>query len=308
MSTLEPTEVAIVDLLLDVQNPRFEKQSTQRDALAKIVSDQGIKLVNLAEHIAKHGLNGSELPIVVKSRTNGKFAVLEGNRRIAALKLLLEPQLASSLSMPASLVRRLKELHSRHLTDLPKTVHCAVAASRSEASTWIELRHLGENGGIGIIRWDGVATGRFRGQSPEWLMLEMVRESDFLDEATRQKLNKIAITNIKRILDTPEARKILGVDVKGNDLHFIDSEKDVLGHFAIVVSDIANKHIKVTQLDSREQRIHYANVLQQDLCLGSMHRSLQQTCHPHQHRQGVREHLERLPVRPEPARRWCRDL
>ncbi|MBK7141079.1 MAG: hypothetical protein IPH75_03230 [bacterium] len=258
MSPLKTAEIAVVDLLVDAQNPRFEKQNSQREAITKIVTEQGNKIVSLATHIAKNGLNQSELPIVTKEPGKDKYVVLEGNRRIAAIKLLSEPQLVNSLTIPESIARKLKELHTKHHKNLPLSIRCVVAASREEAGPWIEIRHLGENGGVGIIRWDGVAAGRFRGESPEWLLLQMVSESEFLDQDTRDKLYKLSITNIKRILDTPEARRLIGVDVKDGDLVVLGSPNEVMARLAIVVSDIANKHVKVTQLDSKEQRVEYA--------------------------------------------------
>lgn len=70
---------------------------------------------------------------------------------------------------------------------------------------------------------------------------------------------KISITNVERILGTPEARKILGVDVKNGQLIFTSSDNEAIARLASVVSDVANKRVKVTDLDSKEQRVDYAH-------------------------------------------------
>lgn len=40
-------------LELDLQNPRIPLASDQRDAMQKIVDEQGVKLIDLAESIAR---------------------------------------------------------------------------------------------------------------------------------------------------------------------------------------------------------------------------------------------------------------
>ena len=45
----------IEDLLLDVENPRISRAGGQKDALQKIIEDQDIKLVQLAESIVEDG-------------------------------------------------------------------------------------------------------------------------------------------------------------------------------------------------------------------------------------------------------------
>jgi len=256
--------IDIADLLVNVQNPRFETQADQHDALEKMVNEQGLKLVRLAEHIGRSGgLNPSETPIVIKSKNSGKYTVLEGNRRVAAIKLTSEPKLVDSLNIPASIGKRLETVHSKHGKNLPLAILCTIAPSQKRAKPWIELRHTGENGGIGIISWNGVAAARYRGESAEIQLLEMVKDSVFLDNVTRDKLSKIALSNIDRLIKTPKVRRTLGIDIVGKQLVTLDSENkdEVLGRLAIVVSDVANKHIKVTQIDSKDQRVRYAEAV-----------------------------------------------
>ncbi len=46
-------ELNIGELLLDVENPRISKSSSQREALQKIIEDQDVRLVVLAESIVE---------------------------------------------------------------------------------------------------------------------------------------------------------------------------------------------------------------------------------------------------------------
>ncbi|MBU8933265.1 MAG: ParB/Srx family N-terminal domain-containing protein [candidate division Zixibacteria bacterium] len=255
-------DIEIVDLLLDAENPRFPKQQGQRVALQKMVDEQGPRLAKLAEHIGSNGLNPTEVPIVIRKGSGDEFIVLEGNRRIAAIKLGTEPKLVDSLELPSSTAKRYKAINGKRGSKLPQVVKCYVAESRATANPWIELRHTGRNKGVGIIPWTGMATSRFRGEEPEIQMIEGVKDSHLLHDETLDRLEKMAVTNLQRLLKTPEARRTLGIDVVKGQLIFLSGDSSAtMGRLAIVVSDIAHRHIKVTQLDSKDQRIDYANAV-----------------------------------------------
>ena len=64
-------------LLLDLENPRISKASSQREVLQKIIEDQDVKLVVLAERIVTDGLNPMDKWLVIKSaEEKGKYTVL----------------------------------------------------------------------------------------------------------------------------------------------------------------------------------------------------------------------------------------
>ncbi len=249
--------IPLVSLLVDLANPRHSEQLNQREAISTIAFDQGVKLANLAEDIAERGLNPGDLPLVTPASEDGFYIVLEGNRRLAALKLMTSPALLSSIGLPKNLNARFRNLHRDYASVLPSEVTCSVL-SRDDARHWILQKHTGENEGKGIVMWDGRARQRFRGTSPASQVIDLVEQSDLIDQATRGKLEKVAITNIERVLSTPDARSELGVDIRKGELVFTESEQVALGRLALVVTDIANKDKKVTDLDSKEQRIAYA--------------------------------------------------
>jgi len=65
-------------LELDLGNPRIVTATDQRDAMQKILREQGAKLINLAESIAANGLSPMDRFLVIRSERAGKFTVLEG--------------------------------------------------------------------------------------------------------------------------------------------------------------------------------------------------------------------------------------
>lgn len=260
MQNYEIKSFLIKNLLLNIENYRFEPVSNQREALSTIAHDQGLKLVAIAEDILDRGTNPSDLPIVTPADGKELFRVLEGNRRVAALKILSSAGLAGSLGLTNSIVKRWKALEDQVDGTIPETLTCVVMAEE-DAKEWIRLKHTGENEGIGTVTWDGLAKHRFRGDSSALQAIDMVNQKGYLDQDTKDKLPKIHITNIERMLVTRDARKLLGVDVQGGQLIIVATEEEALGRLALLVMDIAHRRKKVTDLDDKEQRVDYAKEL-----------------------------------------------
>ena len=199
-------EIALESLLIDPNNPRHIPQENQREAIATIASDKPTKLLNLAEDITEEGFNPTDLPIVTPIEGSELYLVREGNRRIVAIKLVSSPSLLASIGLSQNLVRRYKKLEERARGNLLTKVTCVIM-SEEDAQHWIQLKHTGENNGIGVVPWDGIASQRFRGSSPALQAIGRVAASDFLDEESKKKLQKIPITTLGRLFSTPEARK-----------------------------------------------------------------------------------------------------
>ncbi|MBK8548081.1 MAG: ParB N-terminal domain-containing protein [Saprospiraceae bacterium] len=84
----------IADLHINIENPRFEMVGNQREAIKTMIEDQGEKLAKLAEDITNEGLNPGDPIFVTKhEKQPNQYNVLEGNRRVTALKLLENPDL-----------------------------------------------------------------------------------------------------------------------------------------------------------------------------------------------------------------------
>jgi hypothetical protein len=72
-------DLTIDELVLDLENPRISHCESQREALQKIIEDQDVKLVVLAESIVADGLNPMDRWLVLRSPTElGKYIVLAG--------------------------------------------------------------------------------------------------------------------------------------------------------------------------------------------------------------------------------------
>ena len=253
------THVALDNLKIAKDNPRFEPKKTEGQALEIMINSLGNKFINLAQDIFDKGLNPSKLPIIIPDEAdNGKYIVCEGNRRVAALKLLSNPSLLDSLTISDKYMQKLKDLCENAKGKITDEIDCAIS-TQEDANYWVKLEHSGENRGVGVVKWNGIATQRFRGNSPALQAIDLVKNTNYIDASTKAKLSTVPITNIERVLGTTEARQILGVDVKNKTLFLKPPEDKALLYLAALVSDVANGTKNVTDLDSKQQRIEYAN-------------------------------------------------
>lgn len=259
-------DIPIANLLIDPENPRLETQASQNETLLEMLDAQAVKLVTLASDIVNFGPNPADLPIVMPIDGNdGRYVVLEGNRRVAALKVLSTPELASQAESP-TVRRRFAELGKQFQSRSINSLFCVVVASRQEADHWIQLRHTGENAGAGIVSWGATEAARYMarlsGDKPPHLqILDFVKERGQLSEEATRRLPRIAITNLQRLIDDPYVRSKLGIDVRRSNVFTDYSGEEVVKGLTKVVEDLAMKRINVSHIDNKNLRRDYINDL-----------------------------------------------
>lgn len=248
----------IDSLELDLENPRIVVASSQRDAMQKILNEQGGKLINLAEHIAAKGLSPMDRFLVVRSERQGKFVALEGNRRVLALKLLKSPALVNDLEMSDAFRRRLIAAGHSFQSRKLESLDCFEVADRAEGVEWIVGRHTGENNGRGIVNWSGLAGARFRGRDPGLQALDFVLEhGDLGDEMKEQIASKFPISTLERLLGTPSVRTAIGFDIKNGKLETDLPADEALKPLKRMIIDLVTEQINVTKVKSKKQQEDY---------------------------------------------------
>ncbi len=108
--------ILISQLLLDTHNPRLpEIQENQHDTIRSMANTQGERIVALAEHLVDYGPNPASIPIVMPANEDGFYFVLDGNRRVTALKLLESPSLVEGI-FEGKKLQKLKHLSTKFIT------------------------------------------------------------------------------------------------------------------------------------------------------------------------------------------------
>ncbi len=145
-------DLQIEQLLLDSDNPRISGAASQRDTLQRLLDDQEEKLFALAESIASDGMSPIDRLLVVRQDNDSdRFIALEGNRRVAALKLLSNPTVLTGLEVKSSLRKRFEDLARNFDRSTVEPLACFEVSSREDGVPWLFLRHTGENEGRGVV-------------------------------------------------------------------------------------------------------------------------------------------------------------
>ncbi len=192
----EMIELSLV--LLSDKNPRLEPSFGEMEAIAQMVEDQGEKLFVLAADIVENGLNPLDTIAVYPSEIySGYFEVGEGNRRICAIKILKNPSLIKTIN--TTLSTKFENLSSSY--KVQESIEVGVFENEESLRHWMEVRHMGEQGGKGLSKWNSVQKARFgRIQSGSDSLLDFwdwLMSSDIL---TNDEIYGVTKTNWQRVL------------------------------------------------------------------------------------------------------------
>ncbi len=264
MATHNIVEIDISALLLDLENPRHDILDNQTEAMRQMVDDQEDKLLNLAKDIVEVGVNPSELPIVTPfERDPNLYVVLEGNRRVAAIKLLLNPLLATEGRKP-SLKGQFLELSREFERTRIDRLQCVVVEQREDLDHWIQLRHTGENKGVGVVGWDPEAVTRFNarlGRSDfntlARQVMQYLRQIASEDDKIKLQLDRVRLTNLARLVNDPDVRKMLGLRAKNGEIETDLPQDELSKGLTKIVDDLSSGRITVKDIYYKADRQEY---------------------------------------------------
>lgn len=228
-------KILVTSLRLDTQNPRLTesgKKITQPEIINYLIEHE--KVIDLAKGIARQGYFLNEQPIVYKE--GDKFIVLEGNRRVTACKILINPDLVKS-NGKRKVVKALTEDFD---ISLIAKLNVFVAPSREEADIMIVNRH---RGGSIIEKWDVTKHDRFLhnryigGEKIEVMAQKFAMPKSEVKKSLQRfnvfsEMNKLDIeekyksvlqgevkfnmTNVERVYDSKYGRDFLGIEFDEN--------------------------------------------------------------------------------------------
>ena len=256
-------ELPVVDLELDCENPRHGSVGNQHAALARLIADQREKIVRIAIDIHNHGLSPAQIFIVTPDA--GRFTVLDGNRRLAALRILDDPTLLPAGLHSAGFTKAVTEpgIH-------PSAVMCAVVPNRDAARLWLDRTHSGQLSGIGTIPWSSAAKHRFnpnpslRGHTAsaitvlDWLRLRL--EANDPARSSLDTVENNSVTNLGRLTGDPSVRGLIGFDFQSGTVALNDDVSAVVRRLLRIVEDLAGG-TTVTKLKQKRDRADYVTGL-----------------------------------------------
>lgn len=239
-------------LIVNPENYRFDPVENQDEAIGLMLEEKGQEVLNLAKHILRNGLDKARSLRVLSSEKD-KYIVLDGNRRLTAIKCLHDPSIIKNEKLKNSFKSLLKSE-----VEIPENIECFVYSTEEDAADWIKLDHTGKNDGIGQDPWGTAEKDRF-GYRFEGKRSPAMQAVSIVEKETKRKLDtrKLKISTINRILSNPEARSYLGVVIDRGRLDFKSKKEEAVARLEKLFSRIINDNITVANVYHAPQTIEF---------------------------------------------------
>ena len=159
----EVASVPVDNLMLDWRNPRLlgvDSDASDSEIVAKLYRDEDLS--ELLQSIAANGYLDIE-PLVVVNEDGANLTVLEGNRRLAALRLFRDPDLATQVREESKVGIVVPDMPEAHRPTLERVSVYRVAV-REDSWSFIGFKHIN-----GAARWDSYAKAKF---AADWYRLD----------------------------------------------------------------------------------------------------------------------------------------
>lgn len=156
----DTTKVGVDWLKLDRENPRLvgiSARTTDESVVAQLY--RGEELGELLQSISANGYLDIEPLIVWLDPADQKFTVLEGNRRLAAIRLFREPALVDAIAKNERLKIGVPEISKAVEASLAE-VSVYRVPDRDAARSFIGFKHIN-----GAAKWESYAKAKF---AAEW--------------------------------------------------------------------------------------------------------------------------------------------
>lgn len=247
---MKKTSVNVAQLDLDIVNPRIKPEDNQTEAMRSLlaVEKDGEKVYELARDICEAGMldPGDRLFVTPIAESVDRYVVLEGNRRLTALRLLSQPGMLDrdDIGMTSAMRNKFKRLQTEFKDSWPVEVDVVVFDSREAAKRFIRLRHTGENAGAGRSAWSSLQVARFD-NTGLWQCLSYLRESRALDLAVINALDRsvFSITNFERVSGTLEFQERFGVSIGRTTFKITADQQRGTTALAKLASDVVSGRV-----------------------------------------------------------------
>jgi hypothetical protein len=227
MATREPLfedlpNVPLSRLHLNPQNPRHKPIEDEADIIAELYRRE--KVLELLQEIATRGLLSpiERIGVVDLPEVPGHYLVVEGNRRVCALKLLADARKAPTAAARKTLDALAEQMKA------PRALSVVKFRDMEAADPWIDLRHLGEQDGRGTRKWNSAQKARRAGgAAANSLALQVLDRASAGGWISTTEREAIAITTLTRYLSNPVVRDALGLgDPKRLEFTYEPAEVD----------------------------------------------------------------------------------
>ncbi len=247
--------ISLKDLSLWDENPRFPDEffrKPEKDLIKYYLEDE--KRFELRK-FTKEIVSEFDLPQVEKLtilKKRNKNIVLEGNRRVASYKLLVNPLLAGE-QKDIELFKKLK-VQVRISSNFK--LEANVTDNLEEGLRVLDRKHKNRNNEVpwGELERRNDSVRRFSGTPQDTRRVELgkfVKTLDLPEEIIRKVLGKGYITTLYRIVDSEPARVKMKYKVSDDGQILVENEKNFLNLLKVIVYNVYTKK----RLDSEKKEV-----------------------------------------------------
>lgn len=245
-------KIAVDKIINYFENPRHAIGSDEKDTLKKLYDAVGTQyMLNLAEDIKTNGLLGNQQVVVVYSEPTEKYVVYEGNRRIAAIKLLMNPSDFDFLDNAT--IEKAKKL-AQEMVEIQEIL-CYVT-DEEEAFFIMERTHSGEDKGRGVKSWSPREREEFRvrrnhKKTMAYLVDFYVRK--YYDNLDITKI--LPFTTLERVFNCKGVKETIGLDVADEATFTCERMKVVIDASIWIANHAEEIDVAPTRLYNRIKEI-----------------------------------------------------
>ncbi len=224
MHNFELTTIHIDKIQLDPQNPRIPKSLHDQDeeSILKYMVDNA-SVIELINSIGENSFFPGE-PIILIKNTDTTYKVIEGNRRVSALKLIHDLELSKKLS------RKIYEA-AKQVEHKPIEIPSLISENEKDIHKFLGFRHI-----TGIKNWNALEKARYLYHLKEDLQTEKPELSNKNLYYELAKSIGSRSDYVRRILYAYE----LYLVIEGENFYNISGLNDTTLHF-VNISDALNR-------------------------------------------------------------------
>lgn len=254
----KPVGLSIDELHLDEGNLRVGL--SESDSLMALFGFNEAHLRNLARSIAEEGLDPGDSFYVVACPKGG-YKVLDGNRRLAALRVLTDPSVLDDEDVSEATQKTLRALAAGFDQSSVEPLSGAEFPDEESAAPWIRRRHTGEMNGEGRVQWKTLGVQRASGIDTTIDIANFVARNAGFSREKRQKfaaaLSGGKATTLRRVVESARGQEFLGISTEkvGDRITpFLAADvKRVLRVLVQIVDDLLDDKANTRTLHSNTQ-------------------------------------------------------
>jgi hypothetical protein len=254
---LDPIDVDRI--FLYEENPRHEPIESEPEIIEHLCKDE--QVYNLARSISEAGPNPLELLGLVQipgsgaAATKKVYQAWEGNRRVCAIKLLNDPDLA-----PPHLRKDFARLASESDHVPIKKINSVVFDDHDDLRYWMGIIHNGAQAGVGRLDWDAQQKARHFGSSRNRVALAVLDTAEQMGLIAKEERDG-KLTTAQRFLNRPVVREALGIDTSNpDDVTYNRPLEDFQKQLTIFINDL-REGVRVTSRNNQTQIDAYGRKL-----------------------------------------------